>query len=121
MINHLQGVMNESGEKAKCILVTGGTGYIGSHAVLALLQANYKVTVVDNLVNSTVESLNRVRKLANCSDAMLQFYQADLQNRSALEVVFQSAGPFDACIHFAGLKAVGESVEKSLLYYGIRV
>lgn len=95
------------------ILVTGGAGYIGSHTVLQLLEDGHDVTVVDNLVNSSAESLKRVEKLTGKS---VQFYQADLCDKPALEKIFAKHS-FDAVIHFAGLKAVGESVAKPLLYY----
>ena len=95
------------------ILVTGGAGYIGSHACLELLRAGYEVVVVDNLSNSKEESLKRVRKI---SGKDLTFIKADLVDRAALEAVF-SARPIDSVMHFAGLKAVGESVSKPLAYY----
>jgi UDP-glucose 4-epimerase len=97
------------------ILVTGGAGYIGSHTCLELLNNNYKVTVVDDLSNSSRESLRRVESLTGKT---LSFYQINLLDKSALERVFvEAAPPFDAVIHFAGKKAVGESVEQPLLYY----
>ena len=97
------------------ILVTGGAGYIGSHTCLELLNNNYKVTVVDDLSNSSRESLRRVESLTGKT---LSFYQINLLDKSALERVFVEAdAPFDAVIHFAGKKAVGESVEQPLLYY----
>lgn len=95
------------------ILVTGGAGYIGSHCVLELLNAGHKVIVVDNLLNSKEESLHRVQQLTGRS---LDFYQTDLVEKPALEAIFKS-NTIDAVIHFAGLKAVGESVEKPLWYY----
>jgi UDP-glucose 4-epimerase len=95
------------------ILVTGGAGYIGSHAVLELLRANYDVVVVDNLSNSNEESLRRVQKLAG---RPLAFHEVDLLDRAALDIVF-GRHPIDAVIHFAGLKAVGESVGLPLRYY----
>lgn len=97
----------------KNILVTGGAGYIGSHTCLELLQAGYKVIVVDNLSNSSQESLKRVQELTGQS---LDFHQVDLLDREALDAVFASCS-VDAVIHFAGLKAVGESVEIPLRYY----
>ena len=97
------------------ILVTGGAGYIGCHTCLELLNNNYKVTVVDDLSNSSRESLRRVEALTGKT---LSFYQINLLDKSALERVFVEADtPFDAVIHFAGKKAVGESVEQPLLYY----
>lgn len=95
------------------ILVTGGAGYIGSHTIVELLQEGHDVTVVDNLVNSSEESLKRVEKITGKS---VDFHKVDLCDKPALEKVFASK-KFDAVIHFAGLKAVGESVEKPLLYY----
>ncbi len=95
------------------ILVTGGAGYIGSHTCLELLEAGYKVTVVDNLVNAKLESLERVKRLTGKS---LVFHQVDLVEEGPLREIFKE-GCFDAVIHFAGLKAVGESVEKPLSYY----
>lgn len=95
------------------ILVTGGAGYIGSHTCVALLQAGYDVTVVDNLINSKEEALRRVQQLAGKS---LEFHRIDLLDRGGLERLFQSK-PFDAVIHFAGLKSPGESVRQPLRYY----
>jgi UDP-glucose 4-epimerase len=95
------------------ILVTGGAGYIGSHACLELLRAGRQVVVVDNLCNSSEESLHRVRALAGRE---LAFHRADLGDPAALERVF-SAAAFESVMHFAGLKAVGESVEPPLLYW----
>ena len=95
------------------VLVTGGAGYIGSHTCLELLNAGHEVVVVDNLANSSSESLRRVERLAGRS---LAFHQADLLDRAALAEAFASA-PVDAVIHFAGLKAVGESVAIPLRYY----
>ena len=98
---------------SKHILVTGGAGYIGSHTVLELLNEGFEVTVVDNLDNSCEESLTRVKKLTEKSVA---FHQVDILDRPALDAVF-AAKPVDAVIHFAGLKAVGESVSMPLHYY----
>lgn len=95
------------------ILVTGGAGYIGSHTCLELLQAGHKVIVVDNLVNSKEESLKRVQELTGKS---LRFHKIDLLDGKALDAVFESCS-IDAVIHFAGLKAVGESVTIPLRYY----
>jgi UDP-glucose 4-epimerase len=97
------------------ILVTGGAGYIGSHTCLALLECGYQVTVVDNLSNASQESLRRVEELTGKG---LAFFQVDLLDREGLAGVFAGCdGKIDAVIHFAGKKAVGESVEKPLLYY----
>ena len=96
------------------ILVTGGLGYIGSHTCVALAEAGYRLVVVDNLSNSKPSVLDRLREI--CPGARIDFHRADLRDREGLEAVFARA-PIDAVIHFAGLKAVGESVEKPLLYY----
>ena len=98
----------------RTILVTGGLGYIGSHTCIALAQAGYRIVVVDNLSNSKPAVLERMRELA--PGAKIDFQRADLRERDALDKAF-AAQPVGAVIHFAGLKAVGESVEKPLLYY----
>ncbi|MCD8309208.1 MAG: UDP-glucose 4-epimerase GalE [Clostridia bacterium] len=95
------------------ILVTGGAGFIGSHTVLELLNRGYGVVVADNLCNSSRESLNRVEKITGKKVA---FYNADIRDKSAMDKIFCNYD-IDAVIHFAGLKAVGESVEKPLEYY----
>ena len=95
------------------VLITGGAGYIGSHTCIELLRAGYELIVVDNLSNSKEESLRRVQKLAGKSVA---FHKVDLLDREALEAVF-ARNPVEAVIHFAGLKAVGESVSMPLRYY----
>lgn len=95
------------------ILVTGGAGYIGSHTCLALLKEGHEVVVLDNLSNSSKESLKRVEGL---SGKNVTFYEGDILDRTILELIFKNH-KFDCCIHFAGLKAVGESVEKPWEYY----
>ena len=95
------------------ILVTGGAGYIGSHTCLELLNQGHEVVVFDNLSNSSEESLRRVKKLTGKD---IVFYKADMLDRDALEAIFEKE-KIDAVIHFAGLKAVGESVQKPLEYY----
>jgi UDP-glucose 4-epimerase len=95
------------------ILVTGGAGYIGSHTCVELLEAGYRVVVVDNLSNSKETALERVRAITG---KPLDFVLCDLLDREMLDEVFAEYQP-SAVIHFAGLKAVGESVEKPLLYY----
>ena len=94
-------------------LVTGGAGYIGSHTCVELLGAGHEVTVVDNLVNSSAVSLDRVREIAGCG---VHFERADIRDAAALDRIF-AGGPFDAVVHFAGLKAVGESVAEPLRYF----
>jgi UDP-glucose 4-epimerase len=98
---------------AENILVTGGAGYIGSHTCVELLQVGYNVRVVDNLANSKAEAVRRVVEL---SRRAVDFIKADVADERELDGVF-AAGPVDAVIHFAGLKAVGESVERPLEYY----
>lgn len=97
-----------------CILVTGGAGYIGSHTCVELLNAGHDVVVVDNLCNSKAESLRRVEELAGRK--LMAFHQIDVCDRTALAGVFK-AHRIDAVIHFAALKAVGESVAQPLRYY----
>ncbi|KAJ1759513.1 hypothetical protein LPJ77_006258 [Coemansia sp. RSA 2523] len=103
------------GSTAPHVLVTGGAGFIGSHTVLELVKQGFKVVVVDNLCNSCEEPLRRIQKLAHLPDP-LPFYQIDLTDSSALRKVFQQH-TISSVIHFAGLKAVGESVHKPLTYY----
>jgi len=95
------------------ILVTGGAGYIGSHTCLELLNAGYEVVVLDNLYNSCEESLKRVEKLTGKS---LSFYEVDLLDVAGMEKLFEAEKP-EAVIHFAGLKAVGESCKVPLKYF----
>jgi UDP-glucose 4-epimerase len=95
------------------ILVTGGSGYIGSHTVILLLEAGYDVVVVDNLSNSSLESLRRVEKITGKS---VVFHRVDLRDRAKLNTVFKE-NVFAGVIHFAGLKAVGESTQIPLEYY----
>ena len=97
----------------KNILITGGTGFIGSHTTLELLNENFNVVIIDNLSNSKRTSLDRVEKLTG---RKADFHKIDLLDREGLQKLF-SQYEFDGVIHFAGLKAVGESVEKPLLYY----
>ncbi|WP_455814936.1 UDP-glucose 4-epimerase GalE [Pseudomonas graminis] len=99
------------------ILITGGAGYIGSHTVLSLLEHQYDVVVLDNLVNASSISLERVEHLTNCK---IKFYQNDIQDREQLRTIF-SQHDISAVIHFAGLKSVGESVHKPLEYYQTNV
>jgi UDP-glucose 4-epimerase len=99
---------------ARTILVTGGLGYIGSHTCVVLAAAGCRLIVVDNLVNAKPQVLDRIRALA--PDASIAFHQLDLRDRPALERVMAADKP-EAVVHFAGLKAVGESVERPLDYY----
>jgi UDP-glucose 4-epimerase len=98
---------------SKTILVTGGAGYIGSHTCVLLLEAGHDVVVVDNLSNSKSDSLSRIEKLTGRD---IRFHLSDLRDPEAMEKLFESAN-IDAVIHFAGLKAVGESTEIPLDYY----
>lgn len=95
------------------ILITGGAGYIGTHTMVQLLEAGRELVVVDNFINSKPYSLERVKKITGKD---FKFYQVDLLDYEALDRVFVE-NDIDSCIHFAGLKAVGESCEKPLLYY----
>lgn len=95
------------------ILVTGGAGYIGSHTAVELLDSGYDVIIVDNLCNSNKEAIRRIEKITNKS---LIFYNTDIRDKISLDNIF-TKNKIDAVIHFAGLKAVGESVEKPLEYY----
>ncbi len=95
------------------VLVTGGAGFIGSHTCVELLESGYEVVVVDNLCNSSEESLTRVQEITGKT---LKFYEADLLDKDAINDIFEKES-IDSVIHFAGLKAVGESVQKPLEYY----
>ena len=95
------------------ILVTGGAGYIGSHTCVALLEAGHTVIVADNLCNSKAESIHKVRQITNKE---ITFYEIDVTDEEAVNTIF-SNHDLDGVVHFAGLKAVGESVEKPLAYY----
>jgi UDP-glucose 4-epimerase len=108
-INH----KNRKHTDMKTILVTGGAGYIGSHTVVALLENGYDVLIIDNLSNSKATALERIKSITGMEP---RFYMADLRNRKTLNEIFANH-QIEAVIHFAGFKAVGESVEKPLLYY----
>ena len=95
------------------VLITGGAGYIGSHTCIEMINAGYEVVVVDNLDNSNEESLNRVEKITGTP---VKFYKEDVRDKEALRRIF-SENKIEAAIHFAGLKAVGESVREPIMYY----
>ena len=95
------------------VLVTGGAGYIGSHTCVEMIKSGYDVVVVDNLSNSKLESLKRVEKIVG---KKIKFYEADVCDEAALDKIFNE-NKIECVIHFAGLKAVGESCEKPLEYY----
>ncbi len=95
------------------ILVTGGAGFIGSHTCVELLENGYEVIIVDNFVNSKPEALNRIKQITGKD---FKFYEADLLDKKAVETIFNE-NKIDAVIHFAGLKAVGESVAQPIRYY----
>lgn len=97
----------------KKILATGGTGYIGSHTVIELINNGYEVDIIDNLFNSKITVLDQIEKITGKKP---KFYEADLLDEAKLDEIFRE-GHYDTVIHFAGLKAVGESVEKPLIYY----
>lgn len=108
----------------RTVLVTGGAGYIGSHTCLELLKTgNYKVIVIDTLDNSSEESLERVKKLSWCCSASdnLHFRQGDIRDSNTLESLLEEFPNISSCIHFAGLKAVGESVSHPLKYYNCNI
>jgi UDP-glucose 4-epimerase len=105
----------------RTVLVTGGAGYIGSHTCLELLDHQYRVIVVDNLDNSSRESLRRVQELTGCSEDALVFRECDIRDRQRLCDILDEFPEISSCIHFAGLKAVGESVAKPLLYYDCNI
>ena len=102
---------------SKHILATGGMGYIGSHTVVELINTGHRVTILDNLHNSSPEVLNRIEKITGTRP---DFYQGDIRDSEFLDSMF-AENDFDAVIHYAGLKAVGESVEKPELYYDVNV
>ena len=104
---------NSGFQMTNTILITGGAGYIGSHTLVELLLAGYEIVVVDNLSNSKQEALRRVERI---SGKVMTFYQTDVRDREGLQRIFR-AHEIAAVIHFAGLKAVGESVAKPLEYY----
>lgn len=95
------------------VLVTGGTGYIGSHTIVELINSGYEVVAFDNFYNSKPEVLNRIKTITGKE---VKFYEADMLNKNEIDIIFNE-NKIDAVIHFAGLKAVGESCNKPILYY----
>eukprot|EP00581_Thalassiosira_minuscula_P019400 CAMPEP_0183716444 /NCGR_PEP_ID=MMETSP0737-20130205/10365_1 /TAXON_ID=385413 /ORGANISM="Thalassiosira miniscula, Strain CCMP1093" /LENGTH=447 /DNA_ID=CAMNT_0025945721 /DNA_START=38 /DNA_END=1381 /DNA_ORIENTATION=- len=122
-----RGGANDDDDDLRTVLVTGGTGYIGSHTCLELLQTGrYRVVVIDNLENSSEESLARVKELLDedivkDNDDRLHFRNCDIRDEDGLKKVLGEFPTISSCIHFAGLKAVGESVAKPLEYYGVNI
>ena len=100
------------------ILVTGGAGFIGSHTCVELIQRGYSVVIVDDLSNSSQTAVDRIRKICgiDADNAQLRFYKQNILDRETLDAIF-AENDVDAIIHFAGFKAVGESVQKPLEYY----
>ena len=96
------------------VLVSGGTGYIGSHTVVELIELGHEVIIVDNLYNSQIDVLYKIKTITNINE--LKFYEADCSNMDVMDDIFNKE-QVDAVIHFAGYKAVGESVQKPLMYY----
>ena len=95
------------------VLVTGGLGFIGSHTVVELLNEGYEVVVIDNLSNASIDVIDKIKKITGKD---IIFYEEDVCNIEALEKIF-TENQIDAVIHFAGFKAVGESVAKPIMYY----
>ncbi len=96
------------------VLITGGAGFIGSHTAVEFLNAGYEIVIMDNFSNSKPESLERIKKITGKD---FKFYRADLLDPASMDVIFEENPDIDSVIHFAGLKAVGESVQKPLEYY----
>ena len=117
---HTMGVMTDERDAfwPRHLLVTGGAGFIGSHTCVELIQRGYSVVIVDDLSNSSQIAVDRIRKICgiDADDAQLRFYKQNILDREALDAIF-AENDVDAIIHFAGFKAVGESVQKPLEYY----
>jgi UDP-glucose 4-epimerase len=112
----------QSKAQLQTLLVTGGTGYIGSHTIVELLETDGclgfdRIVIVDNLVNSSPISIDRVQQITGKADDMCVFEEVDLCDEDKLNAVFEKYGPVKSVIHFAGLKAVGESCAQPLKYY----
>ncbi len=112
----------------KNILLTGGCGFIGSHTAVALLEKGYNVFIIDSLINSSSESINRILEIYDIKSKVqekLFFFKEDLRNKKAINDVFVKARrikkPIDAVIHFAGLKSVSESIKSPILYWEVNV
>ena len=110
------------------ILLTGGCGFIGSHTAVSLLEKNYNVFILDSLLNSSYESINRILKVCDINpngQERLYYFKEDIRNKDAIKYVFEKARelkkPIDAVIHFAGLKSVSESLKFPLLYWDVNV
>lgn len=114
LYSRLQALLRQKGVIKMKILATGGAGFIGSHTCVALLEAGYDVVAVDNLYNSSAKAIERIKEITGKD---LRFYDADVCDKEQLDKVFDAEPGVDAVIHFAGYKAVGESVEKPLEYY----
>jgi len=98
------------------ILITGGTGYIGSHMVVYLLERNFDCVIVDNLINSHKKVIEHIKNILPASSSSLHFHEVDISNEDEMEIIMQKYD-FTSCIHFAGVKAVGESVDDPMKYY----
>ncbi len=109
--------MSDDSSSARHILVTGGTGYVGSHTALQLVQGGHRVTVLDNLHNSHAASLDRIRSISGRS---VSFVEGDIRDRGLLNDLCRQAN-FDAVIHFAAMKSISESLQDPLAYYDINV
>ena len=109
----------------KVILVTGGAGFIGSHTSLVLLEKGYELFIIDSLVNSNNDVINKIKKISNKNNDKLHFYEGDLRDKAFLKTVFNRAysmgKPIEAVIHFAGLKAVEESISEPIKYWSNNV
>ena len=101
------------------VLITGGAGFIGSHTCLVLLEQGHELVVLDNFDNSSPEALRRVQELAGSTQ--LTLVEGDVRDPNAVDQAFSTGGAMDGVIHFAGLKAVGESVANPLLYWNVNV